>query len=67
MRKLLLTIFTSLLFIGCTNTTTHNTYNNECKCKQCGSISTSPSDTICGPTEDDDFIMESDTIEKGEQ
>lgn len=66
MRKLLLlTIFTSLLFIGCTNTTTHNTYN--CECKQCGSISSSPSDTICGPTEVDDSIMESDTIEKGEQ
>ena len=66
MRNILLTIFASLLLIGCTNTTTHNTYNNMCKCEQCGSCSSSPSDTISGPTEDEDFIMESDTIE-GEQ
>ena len=59
MKNILLTLFTSLLLIGCTSTTTHNTYNCEC-----GSNSSSPSDTICGPTEDDDFIMESDTIEE---
>lgn len=68
MRNILLTLFASLLLIGCTNTTTHNTYNCncDCKCEQFGSSCTFPSDTISGPTEDEDFIMESDTIE-GEQ
>ena len=64
MRNILLILVTSLLLIGCTSTTTHNTYNSMCKCEQCGSCSSSPSDTICGPTEDEAFIMEADTIEE---
>lgn len=65
MRNILLTLFTSLLLIGCTSTTTHNTYN--CKCEQCGSSCTSPSDTISGPTEDEALTEEPILIEEGEQ
>ena len=68
MRNILLTIFTSLLIVGCTSTTTHNTYNNECKCEQCGSSCTSPSDTISGPTEEPEALTEEPILtEEGEQ
>ena len=67
MRNILLTLFTSLLLIGCTSTTTHNTYNNECKCEQCGSCSSSPSDTTSGPTEDEALTEEPILTEEGEQ
>jgi hypothetical protein len=64
MRNILLTIFASLLLIGCTNTTTHNTYNTMCKC---GSCSSSPSDTLSGPTEDEALTEEPTITEEGEQ
>ena len=67
MRNILLTLFTSLLLIGCTSTTTHNTYNCDCKCEQCGSSCTSPSDTLSGPTEDEALTEEPILIEEGEQ
>ena len=67
MRNILLTIFTSLLIVGCTSTTTHNTYTCECKCEQCGSSCTSPSDTISGPTEDEALTEEPTITEEGEQ
>jgi hypothetical protein len=67
MRNILLTIFVSLLIVGCTSTTTHNTYNCECKCEQCGSCSSSPSDTISGPTEDEALTEEPVITEEGEQ
>ena len=68
MRNILLTIFASLLLIGCTNTTTHNTYNTMCKCEQCGSCSSSPSDTLSGPTEEPEALTEEPVItEEGEQ
>ncbi len=67
MRNILLTLFASLLLIGCTNTTTHNTYNTMCKCEQCGSSCTSPSDTLSGPTEDEALTEEPILTEEGEQ
>ena len=67
MRNILLTIFVSLLIVGCTSTTTHNTYNCNCECEQCGSSCTSPSDTISGPTEDEALTEEPTITEEGEQ
>jgi len=67
MRNILLTIFTALLIVGCTSNTTHNTYNCECKCEQCGSSCTSPSDTLSGPTEDEALTEEPTITEEGEQ
>ena len=68
MRNILLTLFTSLLLIGCTSTTTHNTYNSACKCEQCGSSCTSPSDTLGGPTEEPEALTEEPILtEEGEQ
>ena len=68
MRNILLTIFTSLLIVGCTSTTTHNTYNCNCECEQCGSCSSSPSDTLSGPTEEPEALTEEPVItEEGEQ
>ena len=66
MRNILLTLFASLLLIGCTNNTTHNTYN--CACDKCGSSCTSPSDTISGPTEEPEALTEEPILtEEGEQ
>ena len=67
MRNILLTIFTALLIVGCTSNTTHNTYNCDCKCEQCGSSCTSPSDTLSGPTEDEALTEEPTITEEGEQ
>ena len=70
MRNILLTLFASLLIVGCTSTTTHNTYNCncECKCEQCGSSCTSPSDTLSGPTEETEALTEEPILtEEGEQ
>ncbi len=67
MRNILLTITLAIFLVACENHTTHNTYNNECKCEQCGSSCTSPSDTISGPTEDEALTEEPILTEEGEQ
>lgn len=68
MRNILLTLFASLLLIGCTSNTTHNTYNCKCSCEQCGSSCTSPSDTLSGPTEEPEALTEEPILtEEGEQ
>lgn len=67
MRNILLTIFASLMIMGCTSNTVHNTYNCKCNCEQCGSCS-SPSDTLSGPTEEPEALTEEPiVIEEGEQ
>lgn len=65
MRNILLTIFASLMIMGCTSNTVHNTYNCKCNCEQCGSCS-SPSDTLCATPEEEVVLIETDTTE-GEQ
>jgi hypothetical protein len=68
MRNILLTITLAIFLVACENHTTHNTYNNECKCEQCGSSCTSPSDTLSGPTEEPEALTEEPVItEEGEQ
>jgi len=68
MRNILLTITLAIFLVACENHTTHNTYNNECKCEQCGRCSSSPSDTLSGPTEEPEALTEEPILtEEGEQ
>ena len=67
MRNILLTITLAIFLMACENHTTHNTYNSSCKCEQCGSCSSSPSDTLSGPTEDEALTEEPILTEEGEQ
>jgi hypothetical protein len=68
MRNILLTITLAIFLMACENHTTHNTYNSTCKCEQCGSSCTSPSDTLSGPTEEPEALTEEPILtEEGEQ